>query len=147
MPDSPPEFQASPTGRKAMKMSYDPHLLGPKGEQIAADYLADNGYRIIKRNYRFHRNEIDIIALSHKTLCFVEVKTRFSSAKGHPSEAVTPQKQREIIKAAQAYLTISAQIDTECRFDVVAILIHGMEGNRIDSFSIEHFTDAFWASS
>lgn len=130
-----------------MKVTYDPHLLGPKGEQIAADYLAENGYRIIKRNYRFHRNEIDIIALHQKTLCFVEVKTRFSSANGHPAESVTRQKQQEIIKAAQAYLTISGQIDTECRFDVVAILIQEMEENRIDSFTIEHFTDAFWANS
>ena len=48
-----------------MKVTYDPHLLGPKGEQIAANYLAENGYRIIKRNYRFHRNEIDIIALPY----------------------------------------------------------------------------------
>jgi len=129
-----------------MNVTYDPHLLGPKGEQIAANYLAENGYRIIKRNYRFHRNEIDIIALHHKTLCFVEVKTRFSSAKGHPAEAVTLQKQREIIKAARAYLALSGDMETDCRFDVVAILIQRMEENRIDSFSVEHFMDAFWSS-
>ncbi|MEI6639614.1 MAG: YraN family protein [Chlorobium sp.] len=130
-----------------MKITYDPHLLGPEGEQIAADYLLSKGYRIIRRNYRFHRNEIDIIALHHKTLCFVEVKTRFSSAKGHPAEAVTPMKQREIIKAAQAYLTVTDNIDTDCRFDVLAILIQNMDGNRIDAFTVEHFKDAFWASS
>ncbi len=130
-----------------MKVAYDPHLLGPEGEQIAADYLAREGYRIMERNYRFHRNEIDIIALQKQTLCFVEVKTRFSSAHGHPAEAVTPQKQREIIKAARAYLTLFGKIDTDCRFDVVAILVQGMEENRINSFTVEHFQDAFWASS
>ena len=130
-----------------MKVAYDPHLLGPEGEQIAADYLAREGYRIMERNYRFHRNEIDIIALQKQTLCFVEVKTRFSSAHGHPAEAVTPQKQREIIKAARAYLALYGNIDTDCRFDVVAILVHGMEENRIDSYTVEHFQDAFWASS
>ncbi len=130
-----------------MKVAYDPHLLGPEGEQIAADYLAREGYRIMERNYRFHRNEIDIIVLEKHTLCFVEVKTRFSSAKGHPAEAVTPQKQREIIKAARAYLALYGNIDTDCRFDVVAILVHGMEENRIDSFTLEHFQDAFWAAS
>ena len=130
-----------------MTVAYDPHLLGPTGEQIAADYLVKEGYHIIERNYRFHRNEIDIIALHQKTLCFVEVKTRFSSAKGHPAEAVTPQKQREIIKAARAYLALYRDIDTDCRFDVVAILVQGMEANRIDSFTVEHFQDAFWASS
>ena len=130
-----------------MTVAYDPHLLGPTGEQIAADYLVKEGYHIIERNYRFHLNEIDIIALHQKTLCFVEVKTRFSSAKGHPAEAVTPQKQREIIKAARAYLALYRDIDTDCRFDVVAILVQGMEANRIDSFTVEHFQDAFWAAS
>ncbi len=130
-----------------MKIAYDPYLLGPEGEQIAADYLGSKGYNIMRRNYRFHRNEIDIIALHHKTLCFVEVKTRFSSTKGHPAEAVTPQKQREIVKAAQAYLTVTDNIETDCRFDVIAILIKNMDGNRISAFTVEHFKDAFWASS
>ncbi len=130
-----------------MKVTYDPHLLGPAGEQIAADYLANQGFHIIERNYRFHRIEIDIIARHQQTLCFVEVKTRFSSAKGHPAEAVTPQKQREIIKAARAYLALSGNIDIDCRFDVVAILVQGMVENRIDSFTVEHFQDAFWANS
>jgi len=130
-----------------MKVSYDPHLLGPQGEQLATDYLVEKGYRIVKRNYRFQRNEIDIIALHQKTVCFVEVKTRLSSAKGHPSEAVTQQKQREIIKAAQAFLALSGDLETDCRFDVIALLVQKMDGNRIDSFVLEHVTDAFWAPS
>ncbi len=130
-----------------MKLIYDPHLLGSTGEQIAADYLVMEGYCIIERNYRFHRNEIDIIALYQQTLCFVEVKTRFSSAHGHPAEAVTIHKQREIIKAARAYLALSGQNDADCRFDVLAIVIHDMEGNRVNSFIVEHFRDAFWAGS
>ena len=128
-----------------MKMTYKPYLLGPDGEQIAADYLAREGYLIIERNYRFHRHEIDIIALHGQTLCFIEVKSRFSSAKGHPAEAVTVQKQKEIIKAARAYLALSGNSETDCRFDVVAVLINGMENNRITSCAVEHFRDAFWA--
>ena len=96
----------------------DPHLLGQEGERLAADYLAKNGYRIIERNYRYHRNEIDIIARHKKTLCFVEVKTRSSSEKGHPADAVTAIKQKEIIKAARAYLAFTGQNETDCRFDV-----------------------------
>ncbi len=126
---------------------YDPHLLGPEGERLAADYLAKQGYRILERNYRYHRNEIDLIARHRHTLCFIEVKTRLSSAKGHPAEAVTLQKQREIIKAARAYLALSGDEEPECRFDVVAVLVKRMEENRIASFAIEHFIDAFWASS
>ena len=124
---------------------YDPHLLGPEGERVAADYLAKQGYRIIERNYRYHRNEIDIIARYRKTLCFIEVKTRVSSEKGHPAEAVTPQKQKEIIKAARAYLAFCGEGEIDCRFDVVAVLVNSMEENRIASFVVEHFIDAFWA--
>ena len=127
-----------------MKERYDPHQLGQEGEQLAADYLVKKGYRIIERNYRFHRNEIDIIARHGRTLCFVEVKTRLSSAKGHPAEAVTLKKQHEIIKAARAYLALSRQGEGDCRFDVVAIRVQGLDGKRISSFAIDHYPDAFW---
>jgi len=130
-----------------MRITYDPHLLGPEGEHIAADYLLQRGHHIIERNYRFHHHEIDMITLHQKTICFIEVKTRFSLAKGHPAEAVTLLKQREIIKTAQAYLTLTGQIETDCRFDVIAVLILSMDGNRIGTFTVEHFKDAFWASS
>jgi putative endonuclease len=128
-----------------MTESYDPHLLGQEGERLAANFLVKKGYRIIERNYRYHRNEIDIIARKDRTLCFVEVKTRLSSDKGHPAEAVTLQKQHEIIKAARAYLALSHEGECDCRFDVVAIRVQSMEENRISSFVIDHFADAFWA--
>ena len=128
-----------------MKVNYDPHLLGPEGEQIAADYLTKRGYRIVERNYRHHRNEIDIIARHGRTLCFVEVKTRLSSAKGHPAEAVTLQKQHEIIKTARAYLAYCCDGECDCRFDVVAIQVQQMDGQKISSYLIDHFADAFWA--
>jgi len=125
----------------------DPHLLGQEGERLAADYLTKKGYRIIERNYRYHRNEIDIIARHKKSLCFVEVKTRSSTEKGHPADAVTATKQREIIKAARAYLAFTGQDETDCRFDVVAVQAQSTSENLIRSFVIEHFIDAFWSNS
>ena len=127
-----------------MTDSYNPYLLGQEGEQLAANYLLEEGYQILERNYRYHRNEIDIIARHGHTLCFVEVKTRLSSAKGDPAEAVTLQKQHEIIKAARAYLALSGQWECDCRFDVVAIRVQHMEKKRISSFFIDHYPDAFW---
>lgn len=56
-------------------------------------------------------------------------------------------KQREIIKAARAYLAFSGEEETDCRFDVVAIMVETMEENPLSSFVIEHFPDAFWATS
>jgi putative endonuclease len=128
-----------------MMESYEPHLLGQEGERLAANYLVKEGYSIIERNYRYHRNEIDIIARHGRTLCFVEVKTRLSSAKGHPAEAVTLQKQHEIIKAARAYLAFCADGEFDCRFDVIAVRVQSMKEKEISSFVIDHFADAFWA--
>lgn len=79
--------------------SNQPWLLGREGERIAAGFLEKKGYRIVQRNFRFHRNEIDIIAMDGETVCFIEVKTRSSATKGEPAEAVTPGKQREIARA------------------------------------------------
>ena len=117
--------------------------LGRQGEALAATYLQNEGYQILERNYRFRHNEIDLIALDGSTLCFVEVKARLSNKAGSPLDAVTVAKQREIIRAAQAYLTFSGQ-ECDCRFDVIGVNVHAMHEARISSFTIEHIKDAFW---
>lgn len=126
-------------------MSLIPHDLGRQGEDAAASWLLCKGYRIIRRNYRYRRNEIDIIAMDDRTLCFVEVKTRATIDKGHPLEAVTPQKQKEIIRTARAFLCMEYHEEIDCRFDVVAIIAKGCEKGRLKEFDVEHITDAFWA--
>lgn len=120
-----------------------PHWLGIEGEKIAARYLAAEGYRIVERNFRYHRNEIDIIAFDGEVLCFVEVKTRASLDKGHPAESVTPNKIREIIRAASGYLTTIEDPWIDCRFDVIAILAIVTDGESIDLYELEHIKAAF----
>ena len=99
------------------------HADGVRGEDMAAAYLETAGYRIVARNWRFHRNEIDIIAMDGDTLVFVEVKKRQGSAHGYGCEAVDHAKQQRIRRVAEAYLacTKHSQDDTTCRFDVVSI--------------------------
>ena len=89
----------------------------------AKPYNETAGYRIVARNWRFHRNEIDIIAMDGDTLVFVEVKKRQDSAHGYGCEAVDHAKQQRIRRVAEAYLacTKRSQADTKCRFDVVSI--------------------------
>jgi putative endonuclease len=94
---------------------------GTKGEDLAAAYLERSGYRIIERNYRFERGEIDLIALEGDELVFIEVKARRSAAFGLPQEAITPQKEEQIKKVAEGYLFEHQIEDQACRFDVVAI--------------------------
>ena len=110
--------------------------IGEKGEKLAAEYLTRKGYKIIARNWHLGHKEIDIIAYDQNTLVIVEVKMRKSNYYGHPSEFVSRQKQRNLVEAADAYLSrISAM--PPVRFDVVAIL-----GNA-ESFRLEHIEDAF----
>lgn len=96
-------------------------LLGREGEDRAARYLSGRGYRILERNYRTRNGEIDLIALHRGEVVFVEVKTRTSDAFGAPELAVTPQKQRKMIKAALGYIKYKKLHQVPCRFDVVAI--------------------------
>lgn len=97
-------------------------LFGREGESEAAKFLTTNGYRIIERNYEKKFGEIDLVAMDGDTLCFIEVKTRDGLEYGHPFEALTISKQRNIRKLAKVYLMEKEIEDTFIRFDVVGIL-------------------------
>lgn len=112
--------------------------LGKKGEDLAEAYLIENNYHIIRRNWLFQHNEIDIIASNSEFIIFVEVKTRSSAYWGNPEEAVSIKKVKRIVEAADYYLK-SNDIYKPVRFDVIAVLISK------DSIHIEHIEDAFFA--
>ena len=111
------------------------HEKGALSEDIAVLYLKSQGYRILSRNFRFHKNEIDIIAQDGKYLTFIEVKARKNPKHGFGYEAVNLNKQRCIRKVAEAYLIMNhmSLSDTPCRFDVISI----------DSKDISLFKNAF----
>jgi putative endonuclease len=94
-------------------------LLGDRGERAAARFLRRQGLRVLARGYRVHSGEIDLIARDGDILVFVEVKAR---RRGIPAEAVTPEKQRRITRAALHFLRKHRILDQRCRFDVVAIV-------------------------
>ena len=111
--------------------------LGRSGEEAATRYLSAQGYSIVARNLRTPVGEIDIIAQKSNVLIFIEVKTRRSFAFGTPQEAVGARKQRQIIRAAQWYLSGSPYRSLQPRFDVIAIL-YPPSGPQI-----EHIVNAF----
>lgn len=96
---------------------------GKEGEKIAAAYLEKNGYRIIEVNFRCTIGEIDIIAKEKNDLVFVEVKTRKSTALGYPEQAVGMRKQKKMSQLALWYMQKRKIVDTNARFDVVAITL------------------------
>jgi putative endonuclease len=95
--------------------------LGDRGENVAARYLRNEGFKIIIRNFRCEMGEIDIIAREGKTLVFVEVKTR-AYDDPQPEEQVNLFKQQQLTKAAKLYLSRYGQPQPPARFDVVAIV-------------------------
>src|SRR3989441_6406438 len=79
-------------------------VLGEEGERAAARFLEARGYRILERNYRTRRGEIDLIAEDGRMLVFVEVKVRLDDRFGGPAAAITRAKQARIARLAQQYL-------------------------------------------
>ena len=104
--------------------------LGKWGEDTAVNYLRHAGFKIITRNYRHIFGEIDIVASKDSTYIFIEVKTRRSTRYGHPAEAITSRKKRQISKAALEYVTRHQLTDYPVRFDVVSV-IRKSEGTEI----------------
>jgi putative endonuclease len=110
--------------------------LGRTGESLAVEYLLEEGYEILERNWRFRHIEVDIIARDRDQLVIAEVKTRTGNSYGEPYTAVDIRKQRALIFAAERYI-FSRNLDLDVRFDIVSIII---DHNRT---VVEHIRDAF----
>jgi putative endonuclease len=119
-----------------MKTTSHNQQFGKLGEDIAAEYLEKKGYKILSRNYRCGRVELDIICEVNKEIVFVEVKTRTSDMMAYPEQAVGKSKQRNIRLAAENFLEEN-QITASARFDIVAVVIG-------EKFEVEHIEDAFY---
>ncbi|MFD2612984.1 YraN family protein [Paenibacillus gansuensis] len=111
---------------------------GKAGEEIAASYFEELGYRIVVRNWRCRFGELDIVAEDGDTVVIAEVRTRTGSERfGSAAESVTPQKQRKVRTLAQMYLSAEQKLESRLRFDVVAVL---MVKDKVD---VKHIPNAF----
>ncbi len=120
--------------------------LGKLGEALAAEYLIENGYEILEKNFSFQKAEIDIIARNETTLAIIEVKTRSSIEFGLPQDFVTPKKIQLLIKAVNEYVATN-DLDLEVRFDIIAITTSkpSVSGRKDkNDYKIEHLEDAFY---
>lgn len=94
---------------------------GARGEALALSYMQAQGCTLLAKNYRAERCEVDLILREGETVIFAEVKARMPSSYGLGREAVTAQKQRNIIKAAQAYIAAHGLYEAYIRFDVLEV--------------------------
>ena len=104
---------------------YKRHIIGEQGEDYATEFLKDNNYKIIERNFECKSGEIDIIAFDNqkKELVFIEVKTRTNKKYGAPAESVNNIKQKHIYKTAKYYIYIHKLKNVYIRIDTIEVFI------------------------
>jgi putative endonuclease len=115
--------------------------LGRRGEELAAAYLQQLGYRIVAANFTLPvgRNrlgvpinvEIDLVAYQEDTLCFIEVKSRASDWFAPPQVNVDRRKQRQLARAARAYRRMFGLVGQPYRYDVITIVFGEEEDARV----------------
>ena len=96
--------------------------LGQQAEELAVNYLSANGYEILHRNWKYAKLEIDIIAKKNELLRIIEVKALKSSKVNFPEQAVTKEKFKNLLKAADEYL-FQHQEFRHVQFEVLSIII------------------------
>lgn len=143
IPDFDSRYFGASTNVYAAMPTTSTKKTGDRGEELAVSFLEEAGYTILERNYRFEREEVDIVAYhpwrkgEGGEIVFVEVKARRGGAFGRPEEAVDDRKQQAIRRVTEAYLQERKLAGARVRFDVIGV--HLGRGKP----QVEHFQDAF----
>ncbi|SDZ02498.1 putative endonuclease [Proteiniborus ethanoligenes] len=110
---------------------------GILGEKLAYNYLSNNDYTILEKNFRAKVGEIDIIAKKNEVIVFIEVKTRNNNNYGRPYESVNYRKQHKIVWTAQSYINLKKLSNYQFRFDIIEVYLK-------PNIRINHIQNAFW---
>jgi putative endonuclease len=113
--------------------------LGRAAEAAAAEALTRVGLRVLERNVRFARGELDLVCRDGDVVVFVEVKCRQARWGDAPAAAISWQKRRRLVLLAQLYLRRRGLAGARCRFDVVAVTEDG------GHLAVRHLPGAFEA--
>lgn len=113
--------------------------LGVYGEKLAREYLEKKEYQHLEFNYRFGKNEVDIVSMFKDKIVVTEVKTKSKFEFLEPWKSVTRQKQKQIIKVTNAYLQTLEEV-YNVQFDIVSIIV-----SKDMTAEVLHIEDAFAA--
>ena len=123
-------------------MSKDKQALGQKGEDAACCFLEKSGHKIIARNYRYGRSELDIVSLFEDALVVSEVKSFVSRPLGAAEYRVNKKKQQQIIQGTYGFLEEYPEHQgRDIRLDVIIVDYSSYPE------SITHYPGAFWQDS
>lgn len=112
---------------------------GREAEDAAVCHLRSKGYKILERNYSTRLGEIDIVALDGRVVCFVEVRSRTAEEFGSALEMLSTGKQRQVTRAALAYMKAKRLVDADVRFDFAAV-----EPGASGEYEVTLIKNAFW---
>lgn len=112
-------------------------LLGLKGESLASKYLEENSYKILEKNFKISRLEIDIIAQKNNEIIFIEVKTRRSNSLEEVENSFKKSQISRIKKAINIYAELKNINLENIRFDFIAIAFN----QETERASLKHFVD------
>ena len=110
---------------------------GKRGEQIAVDFLINKGYKILARNYRYQRAEIDIIAEKDGILSVMEVKSRTHGFLEDITAAIN-RKKIGLLTLATNQFVVENDLDVEVRFDILLVV------KEKERYTVEHLENAFY---
>lgn len=114
-------------------------LIGNYGESLALNFIKTKNYKLLDKNFRIKSGEIDLICKFKDIIIFIEVKSRYNSNLGSPSESVTYFKQKQIINLSNYYIYKFNLYNYNVRFDVIEVFFNTKD----ESFIINHIEDAF----
>ncbi|CAA0083772.1 Uncharacterised protein [BD1-7 clade bacterium] len=125
-----------------IRLGTNTKTIGDYYEDVALDFLKEQGCQLVTRNFHSRRGEIDLIVKDDKTLVFVEVRFRRNPNYGSPLDTVTKDKQVKLTACAQYFLQTQAKYQHyECRFDAISIT------GDPDHLDIDWIKQAFVANS
>ncbi len=110
---------------------------GIEGEKIAVKYLTEKGYQVLRKNYRYLKAEVDIIAQKNNVLAIVEVRSRSTDFIEHIADTVTQKKIKLLVSAADQYV-VENDLDVDVRFDIITVL------KNKKTFELEHLENAYY---
>jgi putative endonuclease len=120
--------------------------IGRLGEQEALAHCMKQGFRVLEKNWRCRRGELDLILEQDSTVIFVEVRTRIAISSqgsaivfGTPQESIDARKQLQVRDVAAMYLHYRGWHERSVRFDAICILLHP----DLSVQSLDHINEAF----
>jgi putative endonuclease len=116
---------------------------GRAAEARAAAHLAGRGWRVLDRNWRWRRRELDLVARRGDVVAFIEVRARRGTLYGHPLETVGWRKRRDIEAAAAAWAARHGGPRDVYRFDVITLVDPGAAAGLSAGAVLEHVADAW----